>query len=960
MARQPEGWFLNGMLFWGEELRKSTVLSKGFFVDVPQVIGSDIEAQNRAQDAMRTILITIGEGWSMDWHWTVDGNYRNALDNYNSITRKAATRGDVSLLALHHRGETFERLEEQMLKSQLRREVLCCCFSKRCSSLPKGGLKNVEHVSRYLETQRKSFDDKIEQVQILWPDATIRPMHDLDHYAVLRNFLNPSDNLTPGSIEQRYAGFRPDVDVMSQVFTSDMVSVRTDEGLAFKLDNHYYSVFVATRWPSLTDPTISHLLTKRLNKDYWISVKIYPLGVQREIKKEEDAVRKIALDASKAGNRSMLTSLQMKQSKIDALMHGYIFPFKVTYIVGVFDRTLDGLIEKCASLKGAFQDMSGMQVHMCNEPAQMKNLLLQAIPGWTGGPVRQWDLYASSDYLPDLLPASTTFVGHLYSGETLNRGGESNLVGTQSFANGTPQHAALMGITGVGKTVSVVDWLLQSEPMYQFTAIVEEGLNYGIYTYGVGGTTIVITAGGRECINYLDTLGLPLSAEVRELAVALCMKMVGTDSNPQRNNAYRALLGFYANNLYTTSVRDYLNDLDDEEKYGINREAYALFCYVREHASPISSGSDPVIDAFTEMRDKRLSDPEWYQELLAQYDDDQIQDWIKERDGQIFARNFVLSKFSRKDYVKFSLRHAALVNLLRSAESPYHSREDCQYVGNMLAAWTANEGTHGVLFDGATNIRLDGGVVQGETKNRHQLVHFDLGYIPEASSGMRDAAGFLVSSYVRQHIITLPRAYRKRFVFEELARFLNVEEGPKIVAEAFAQLRKFNTRVIAIFQNYGAIKGPLIETIFSNAKIFYLMKQKDRRDMNEIGDIISLPSIARHHIMNFRLPEHFGQEEQIYSSIMYFAESTGGTVCGPYRVYASRELLWVADCSGEKFDRKMKILRQYLKEGKTVYEAILAEAWKETESENEKEQLPLTRERGGILMEEEPEGLLAV
>jgi hypothetical protein len=137
------------------------------------------------------------------------------------------------------------------------------------------------------------------------------------------------------------------------------------------------------------------------------------------------------------------------------------------------------------------------------------------------------------------------------------------------------------------------------------------------------------------------------------------------------------------------------------------------------------------------------------------------------------------------------------------------------------------------------------------------------------------------------------------------------------------------------------------------------MKQKDRRDMNEIGDIISLPSIARHHIMNFRLPEHFGQDEQIYSSIMYFAESTGGTVCGPYRVYASRELLWVADCSGEKFDRKMKILRQYLKEGKAVYQAILAEAWKESESESEKEKPPLTRGRG-VLMEEETEDLLAV
>ncbi len=115
MARHPEGWYLNGMVCWGEELRKSTVLSKGFFVDIPQVIGSDIEAQNHAQDVMRTILSTIGEGWTMQWHWTVDGNYKDALDNYNGITRQAAARGDVSLLSIHHRAETFERLNEQML-----------------------------------------------------------------------------------------------------------------------------------------------------------------------------------------------------------------------------------------------------------------------------------------------------------------------------------------------------------------------------------------------------------------------------------------------------------------------------------------------------------------------------------------------------------------------------------------------------------------------------------------------------------------------------------------------------------------------------------------------------------------------------------------------------------------------------------------------------------------------------
>ena len=571
-------------------------------------------------------------------------------------------------------------------------------------------------------------------------------MSNVDHYAVLRNYFNPSDNLTPGATDRRYAGFRPDVDIMSQVFTSDMVSIRTDEGVAFKMDHHYYALFVATRWPSMTDPTISHILTKRLNKDYWIAVNIYPLTVQGEIRKEESELRKIALDATKAGNRSMLESMNMKQQKIDALMRGYTFPFKVTYVVGVFDRDLDGLIEKCASLKGAFQDMNGMQAHMCNEPAQMKNLMMQVIPGWTAGPVRQWDLYASSDYLPDMLPASTTFTGHLLSGETLNRGAESNLVGTQSFANGMTQHGALLGINGAGKSVSTVDWLLQSEPIYEFTAIIEEGLSYGIYTAAVGGTTIVITPGGRECINYLDTLGLPLSAESRALSVALCMKMVGNDPNPQRNNAYRALIGDYINRLYAECVEDFVKQLDDDEKHEIWREAYTLWTYMSTQGSMVSTGGDPLIDAFTELRDKRKEDADWYSDYTAQFDEASILAWSQERDGKVFIRNYAVSRFSHEDYVKFGLRHSALVDKLRNAASTYHEDSDRKYVGNMLAGWTAGDGANGGLFDGATNIRLDGGLVKAGDRNRHQVVHFELGYIPEAAGELRNAAGFLVST----------------------------------------------------------------------------------------------------------------------------------------------------------------------------------------------------------------------
>lgn len=939
MARHPNGWFYDGMILWGEELTKRTVVAKGFYVELPQVLGSDIEAQNQGQDVMRTILTTIGEGWAMQWYWTVDGNYRGGLDHYDRITQEAAARGDASLLSLHHRTTVHQDGADRMRAGLLRREVLCCFFSKRCAGFPRGGLKNEEHVRRYLASQRKSLEDKIEQVQIHWPQAKIQPMDDPAHYAVLRNFFNPADGLAPGmqGEERRNAGFRPDVDVMSQVFSSDMVSLRTDEGVAFKMDHHYFALFVATRWPSMTDPSITHLLTKRLNSGYWISVNVYPLSVPAEVRREEAALRKITLDALKPGNYSMRESVKMKQRRIDQLQEGYTFPFKVTYVVGVFDKNLDGLAEKCASLKGAFQDMNGMQCHQCNEPAQMKNLLLQVIPGWMGGPVRQWDLYATSQYLPDLLPASTTFTGHLLSGETLNPGAESNLVGTQSFANGMSQHRTILGINGSGKTTSVIDWALQSEPFFQFTAIIEEGLNYGIYAAAVGGTSIIIRPGGHECINYLDTLGLPLSAESRSLSVALCMKMLGTDPNPQRNNTYRALLGDYLNKLYAECVEDFLKETDDEDRLQIAREAYGLWNYLHHEMQSVLSGGDPVLDAFTEVRDRARRDPAWYGEYLGQFEEDDVLKWSQERDGKVFLRNYTVSKFSRQDYVTFGLRHAGLIDKLRSAESPNYADEDRKYVGNMLAAWKAGEGAHGGLFDGATNVRLDGGLLKEGARNRHQVVHFDLSYIPEAETELRNLAGFLVSSYVRQHVITLPRGQRKRFIFEELARFLNVEEGARIVAEAFAQLRKYNCMVATVFQNYGAIKsGPLVETIFSNAKTHQLMRQKNARDLDEIGDLVGLPGIARHQIMRFRLVEQFGRDEPVYSSTMYFAESVAGTICGPYRVQASPELLWVSDCSGEKFDRKMKALRQHLAAGRSVYEAVLLEAYAEAELEQAK------------------------
>ena len=67
-----------------------------------------------------------------------------------------------------------------------------------------------------------------------------------------------------------------------------------------------------------------------------------------------------------------------------------------------------------------------------------------------------------------------------------------------------------------------------------------------------------------------------------------------------------------------------------------------------------------------------------------------------------------------------------------------------------LLPW-CTDGNYGCLLDGQSNISLTG-----------KIAHLELGYIPEAAKLLRAVAGFLITNYTRQHIITMPRGLRKR------------------------------------------------------------------------------------------------------------------------------------------------------------------------------------------------------
>jgi type IV secretory pathway VirB4 component len=223
--------------------------------------------------------------------------------------------------------------------------------------------------------------------------------------------------------------------------------------------------------------------------------------------------------------------------------------------------------------------------------------------------------------------------------------------------------------------------------------------------------------------------------------------------------------------------------------------------------------------------------------------------------------------YAREDFPT----HASLVELMQFARFPEHKKEQVDHLATLLSAWCAH-GQYGRLFDGATNISLTGTVA-----------HFELGYIPEQATELKTAAGLLITGFTRQHIISLPRAAWKRIVYEELARFLDVPGGDKIVAESYAQLRKFNCWTASIVQQYGKFKDSRIRpVVVGNCKQFWLMRQFDRSDVEDIAGDIGLPESVCASIQNYPMPEQ-QPEGRKFSSLCFFSPVADPPLCGTVR-----------------------------------------------------------------------------
>jgi len=857
MKAAPNGHFTEGLIVFGA-LEKGGSAARGFVLQPPDLRGGSVSQLNAYQDKIRGFLSHLGIGMRAQFQWTCNCDYKMELTRYFRETERA-THPHIKRV----RAERFERYWERMHNRDLRREHLVL-FVSTSVARSSGPLPTRDALQRYFQRilgqLRTQFDEMTNTLRTVFgSDTTVTPMSDAEHFAYCKKFLNPSlaDRFDLDFSEQ----FNPALSVQENCWNSDGVSLPK---IGFYLDGRYHTVFTLKRWPNRTYPGIVHRLTGLPFLDYQVTVNIDPLPARREVEKEEKAVERLRGEYEDTSRHSLLVAIAKKEKKIESLSTGFTSAFAVTYLIRVWDENEAALSAKCAAIKNAINLMGGAQYYECALPSTAKKLFFASWPGWTGSTYQHRSLYAEDAYLADLLPFSATFTGHIGEAEALYDGSQNNLVGLRTFLGNppTPQHTVLIGATGAGKSVHMRDFLEQTAVYYHHTVLIEEGLSYEPFTRAMGERPIILHPDGDLTINYFDTGGLPLGQLQLATAVALVARMIGEPPDAEAQQIRQALLAQYINQLYEDTFEEWSKGHRDLLPQ-IERMACATHRWKREKMGPGAT----EIEAYADLRDRIKANGDEAGQFIASITEAEITQFLKQPQTERAVMALAHVHYGRTDYPV----HASLVELMQFSRFSEHKKEEIDHLATLLSAWTAH-GHYGRLFDGPTNVSLTG-----------HLAHFELGYIPEQATELKTAAGLLIAGFSRQHIISLPRVQWKRIVFEELARFLDVPGGEKIVAESYAQLRKFNCWTASIVQQYSKFKDTRIRpVVIGNSKQFFLMRQFDRGDVEDIARAISLPEAVCSSIQNYPMPEQ-QPEGRKFSSLCFFSPVTDPPLCGTVR-----------------------------------------------------------------------------
>lgn len=873
--KPPDGWIFSDIMIWNE-LDTRGFAAKGCIVEIPDFRQAADVLLTALHDALRGFLRFLDEAVRAQFRWSVDSDYLLELQHYQSDTERLSQ----TRWSFQARTERFQRYYRAMEAGLLRRERLVIFLSRRIPTDPPKGascedlINHSEQIGRQISL---GFEQSFQILQGLLDQfgGRIVLMNSKQLIRYLSVFFNPS--YLRRSHFDPVASFDENLTIQENFWNGGCQGGNT---FGFYLDGFLHNLILLKRRPQRTFPGIIHSLTDLSFLDYAITLNVQALNPTKEIEKEERSLQRVRGDYASEGKYSLLTAARVKEARIQELAQGNVTPLRYEFYVHVWAENSSSLISKTRQIEAAIQQMAEAQSWTSNlsSPACTKNVWIQTWPGWLWGTYNHHSDIALDSWLADLLPFSSSFTGMTEGAEALYEGSNRNLVGVRNFVSNTPQPAVILGMTRAGKSAFVCDLLSQTQPFYDFTLIVEEGLSYGIWTQAQGETPLIISADGELTLNYFDTQGGPLTRIQIATAAALVMKMSGVPQEEDRRNLRLAQIAQYVEQLYEDTAQEWLQKRPQES---IHLTRLALYLQDLQHRMPPNSTFQDAWLEFHRQMEEGIE--ENYEEKFSEQD---VSAFLQEPTSAKLVRSLAYAFFAPEDYPT----HDLLQEMLLVAPFREHDRQEINQLATLLAPWCEQR-----LLCGKSTVSM-----------HRSIAHFELGYIQESDRTLKEIAGFLIANYGRQHILNMPRRIKKRVIFEEVARILDVSGGAQLVSEFYAQLSKFNTWIVSIVQQYSRFKESNIRpVVFGNAKQFFFMRMNDRRDVDDVAHDIELSESTRQWICRHPLPEHLPKDNK-YSALTYYHLDAKQPLCGNIHNRVSAEMLYCASSSGDVFDARVK------------------------------------------------------
>jgi hypothetical protein len=902
MARTfPVGWFEGGMLWWGASLDAHTCLSKGAQVEVPDLRSADNRTIMDLRRQNAAILAAIGGSAALQVQWTVEDDFEAALDEY--AARKDGASAWCTRTCAVRRTFYDRRIQE----GSLRRERVNVYLGRRCEGLTGRDVQSVAACEAFLAQAASGLESHLRMLGMVHPLGRWSAMGDEAHARHLRKFLNPSLARLHSASGHDGGGVDTARSVRANCLRSDLDAFATGRGSArgsvLHFDGNYHAIFVMRELPRGTRPGMLIPVMDAVNRGAAITLAIRPLPVSGEIERLRREIDELSAFLSDRRAAGVENDIRLRHGRIDSLLSSATIPFNLLFVVRVWSDTEEGIAAKSLAMRTALQGIDGAEFMQVNNAAQARHLFYETLPGNLGGTYRGWDIYVENHNLADLMPVSSTFTGHLPGAQALYDSPGRSVVGIRLVtANGTPQHSVVIGVNGSGKSAFLMDLMSQTDCEWAYRFYQEEGLAFVTQAQLCGMQSLILRESGDQTLNPFDTHGLPLTSSTMARVVRTCMKLVGLSRDEDRNRRREGLIGEYVRSQFEDCAQDWKNANEALWRH-LARRAVAT--------QKMRSGDDDFQDGFLALADLERADPARAAELIGCAGEEEILRHSISPQGRAAVESLVLTQFGAADYPRFD----GLVALMRHGRLPHHRSagvaSELDFLSSELAKGLRSGGVVGGFLDGPTNVDVRG-----------NGLHLDTSRLPDGT--LKELAGFVVFDHVRQHILTLPRAASKVMLLDELRRILLIPGATEFVKELLAQMRKYRCVFIGAFQEPSQIDDidpALTDLLLGQCKQYFLMRQNNADQVARISRVVGLPGAAQRAILQHPLVEHQAGSRRA-SYFTYFSREKETPTCGTVRVEVDPAMLYVAESSGEVFDRRTKALAKY----SSVFDGVIAES----------------------------------